>query len=123
MKIEMSKKYTSNSESIRIICIDRPGEYPIIGMMEKTRDIHFFKENGEHTTFRKYNLIELWEPQVGEWCLFWDYTEQSHVYLDRFDRVDGFGSFLSNAGVYWIHCAKFSGELPEHLKEKQEDYK
>jgi hypothetical protein len=122
MKIAIDKKYISNGQNIRLICIDRPNTtYPILGMFDDG-SILSFDENGTYVHGGvNNNLIEVWEPQKGEWCWFWDYTEQSHVCLDRFDRVDGFGSFLSNAGVYWLHCAKFSNELPEHLKEKPKE--
>jgi hypothetical protein len=119
MKIEMGKKYTSNGNPIRIICIDRPVEYPIIGMIEKTGSIYYFKENGEHVTFRNYNLVEVWEPKVGEWCLFWDYEKSKTIFVSCFVGVNEYGKFQCNSGITWNYCTKFTGELPEHLKDKK----
>ena len=115
MKIEMGKKYTSNGKAIRILCIDKPDKYSVIGMLEKTGVVQYFKKNGENAVFSNRNLVEVWEPKEGEWCLFWDEIEQGIAYLRRYSVMDGM-YFRSKDGAYWKYYAKFTGELPEHLK-------
>jgi hypothetical protein len=119
MKIEMGKKYTSNGEPIRILCIDKPDIQPVVGMGEKTGIIYFFKENGENIFSSSLNLVEVWEPQVGEWCLFWDYEKSKTIFVSCFLRVDKYGKFQCKSGITWNYCAKFTGELPEHLKDEK----
>ena len=64
---------------------------------------------------------EAWKPKVvDEWCWFWD----SNIYsanLGRFARYDEGRTYpyLTAIGSRWMHCAPFTGELPEHLKEVQ----
>jgi hypothetical protein len=84
-------------------------------MMEKTGDIRYFTENGENMAFISRNLVEVWEPQEGEWCWFWD---NSYKYVAHLNKYSGIKDVLFNSidGVYWDNCNKFTGELPEHLK-------
>jgi hypothetical protein len=116
MKIEMGKKYTSNGEPIRILCTDRNlKDYPVIGLGDDGF-VMYFTENGSYTYGEEYDLIEVWEPQEGEWCWFWDHKNPSTITVSSFVRVTEYGKFKSNTGNVWNYCAKFIGELPEHLK-------
>jgi endonuclease YncB( thermonuclease family) len=121
MKVEMGKKYTCNGESIRILCIDKPGEYPVVGMMEENGDIYYFTENGESIRCRSMNLVEVWEPQEGEWCWFWDSKSSKTIIVSCFVRETDCGKFQCKNGTSWNYCAKFNGELPEHLKGLEDD--
>jgi hypothetical protein len=117
MKVEMGKKYTSNGKKVRILCVDRPYsyEYPVVGMLNNG-SIEYFKENGESFIDSRYNLIEVWQPQAGEWCWFWDDVAASMaIHLRMYLGMKGM-LFKSIDGLSWDNCAKFIGELPEHLK-------
>jgi hypothetical protein len=117
MKIEINKKYTSNGSPIRILCTDRPRTaYPVIGMNDYGTLEHF-KENGASASDKAYSLVEVWEPQVGEWCWFWDNTSKDNTYLNKYSEMEG-ELFVSTNKCAWDNCAKFTGELPEHLKDK-----
>jgi hypothetical protein len=111
----MDKKYTSNGQAVRILCIDGYKEdYPVVAMY-LDGDIRYFTEDGESATGAHRNLVEVWEPQVGEWCWFWDHNDQKHASLYEFVKMDDVGKFTSTAGCHWKHCAQFDGTLPEHL--------
>jgi hypothetical protein len=117
MKVEMGKKYTSNGKKVRILCVDRPDSvYTVVAMREDGAVSHFKKDgtsiNGK---WDSYNLIEVWEPTVGEWCWFWDDNNYNTI-LAKFELIHNDKGFKCNAGGYWQHCVKFTGELPEHLK-------
>jgi hypothetical protein len=84
--------------------------------------LSYFKENGEASAGPNHNLVEVWEPQVGEWCWFWNNNKQNYAFVDKFDQMTNDGKFKSSIGVYWLHCAKFDNKLPEHLKNNQKDY-
>ncbi|MCI4437522.1 MAG: hypothetical protein JHC33_12005 [Ignisphaera sp.] len=116
MKINTNKKYTSGDKPIRILCTDRAsGTYPIVGLRNNL-DITYFTEDGRSIDGKAYDLIELWEPQKDEWCLFWDNIESNHFVLARFVKMTAYGNFYSYPNGTWIYCSKFTGELPEHLK-------
>jgi hypothetical protein len=117
MKIEMGKKYTSNGDSVRILCTDRPNDngYTVVGLFENGM-IGYFTEDGESTTTDRRNLVEVWEPQRGEWCLFTDSSFNGAMLMQFlvctiYGRFHAMGSYRS-----FDHCYKFDGILPEHLK-------
>lgn len=62
---------------------------------------------------------EAWQPKPGEWCWFWDDIKAETV-LRRFSLMNG-NRFQCNLGLKWQNCAPFIGELPEHLKEKEDE--
>jgi hypothetical protein len=116
MLIEMNKKYTSNGELVRILCTDRYNDngYTVVGMRDDGIIVYFTKD-GKSASWPTYNLIEIWEPKRGEWCLFSDETfigarlmQFSNNLFDKFQALGEQHNFR--------HCAKFTGELPEHLK-------
>jgi hypothetical protein len=111
----MDKKYTSNGKAIRILCIDKPKGSPVIGMIEETGAIHHFKENGESIAYSDWDLVEVWEPHIGEWCWFWDNSIYTNAQLIQYLESRG-GLFISIDGWAWDNCSKFEGELPKHLK-------
>jgi hypothetical protein len=119
MKIDINKQYISNGKPVRILCVDRQsGTYPIIGIRNNL-DIEYFTKDGRCITGEAYDLIEQWKPQEGEWCWFWDELADGNAHLRRYLEVyseRGIEFFKSIDGVSWQHCAKFSSELPEHLK-------
>jgi hypothetical protein len=117
MKIEMGKQYTCNGEPVRILCTDRPRGYPVVSMDEKTGDIEYLNENGKNPPFNNCNLVEAWKPQAGEWCLFWNDEIYKSAILSVFDRVNEYSRFQCKNGNNWKYCSKFTGELPEHLKD------
>jgi hypothetical protein len=116
MKIEVGKSYLSNGKPIRILCTDRNNEYyPVIGLHEDG-SIMYFAEDGSYAYSDEWNLVEVWEPTMNEWCWFWDNIDKpvsAHVsmYLGRDGEL-----FRSSDFLTWDNCAKFIGELPSHLK-------
>jgi hypothetical protein len=123
MKVEVGKKYTSNGKEIRILCTDR---FSVLGNivlgMFNDGNIRFFTENGEYLSSEDCNLVEVWQPQLDEWCWFLDDNNYNTV-LAKFELIHNDKRFKCNAGGYWQHCIKFTGELPEHLKLKIKDIK
>lgn len=114
----MGVKYISNGKPIRILCTDRPNaDYPVVGMCNGGF-IMYFTEEGKGSYGEEYNLVEVWEPQEGEWCWFWDNSSRHPVTHLRVysGKTDNF--FRSADGCAWENCGKFTGELPEHLKDK-----
>jgi hypothetical protein len=120
-KISMSKKYTSGGDPIRILCIDRNHErYPVIGLSDNG-DIMYFEENGRYVYSDElygdaYDLVEVLNPLVGEFCLFWDDGVLSIIVLSKLNKVLPDGTFQSWHGISWKNCTKFTGELPNQLK-------
>jgi hypothetical protein len=117
VKIEMGKKYTSNGKNLRIVCIDREDilGYKVVGIFDNG-DIKCFRYNGDSALDSKYDLQEVWEPQVDEWCWFWDNEEPRIAVLAKFIRTFKSYLFQSNNYSTWDNCAKFDGTIPEHLR-------
>jgi hypothetical protein len=118
MLIDMNKKYTSDGKPIRILCTDRfsVGGYTVLGIFNDGT-VMFFKGNGKYPDSKCFNLVEVWEPQSDEWCLFWDNDESKTAVLSKFVGTSESGLFKDCGYSSWQYCAKFTGELPEHLKE------
>jgi hypothetical protein len=113
MKISMDKKYTCGGEPIRILCIDgNDSLYPVIGLRDDGTILKF-REDGKCTP--EYNLVEVWEPQVGEWCLFTNETLIGAWLLQFLDNDDGRFHALGVSDSF-DNCYKFAGTIPEYLK-------
>ncbi len=75
-------------------------------------------------TWMKYT--SKWKPKSGEWCWFWN--QERVPILGRFSTVSSFRSDLPDEtyGIYesvvcrYRHIEPFIGNLPTHLKEKDE---
>jgi hypothetical protein len=115
MKIDMNKKYVSNDRPIRILCTDRPSGECVIGMFPNGQ-LGYFTDTGHSQAGKHWDLIEVWEPQVNEWCLFWDNDDSKRFILSKFIRMTESGNFQSDRHDTWQYCAKFTGELPEHMR-------
>jgi hypothetical protein len=119
MKIEMNKKYTSNRCKVRILCVDGyDSDYPVVVMYEDS-SVKYFTENRINADDKQemWDLVEVWEPQRGEWCLFWDNEKYKTAVLDKFVGMTECGTFKSDNYNAWKYCAKFDGTLPEHTRE------
>jgi hypothetical protein len=118
MLIDINKKYTSNHRPVRILCTDRPPEieYRVVGMRDDGA-ILYFTENGESASGPTYDLVEIWEPRYGEWCLFCNDLKPHRTVLDQFNKMTDDGKFQSICGTIWNYCNKFDGTLPEYLRE------
>jgi hypothetical protein len=121
MKIEIGKKYTSNGENLRVVCIDRKSMlgYNVVGIFDHG-SIRCFKADGESSLGPEYNLQEIWEPKAGEWCLFFDDENADHFVLAKFVEMTEDRNFCSYRLGIWAHCAKFDGTLPLHLKSSED---
>jgi hypothetical protein len=101
-------------QHIRIFCINgayykyaRPTLYPI----EQYREI---------IANLPAPQPEKWQPKPGEWCWFWDGDMKERAFIARFKGMyDGCFMFGNYQAPRFQHCAPFTGELPEHLKEVQ----
>jgi hypothetical protein len=113
MKISMDKKYTCGGEPIRILCIDgNDSLYPVIGMRDDGTMLKF-REDGKCTP--EYNLVEVWEPVVGEWCLFTDETFIGACLLPFLDKARG-RFYAMGVSDCFDNCDRFTGTFPENLK-------
>jgi hypothetical protein len=122
MKVSINKKYTSGGRPIRILCTDREAtDYPVVGIFENN-DVLFFKENGENIDEDTWDLIEVWEPKLGEWCWFWNNNTETD---DTSENIRAHGSIYSGMNdthfksiddCIWDNCVKYASMLPEHLK-------
>jgi hypothetical protein len=72
--------------------------------------------------------FELWQPKVGEWCLFWDYETDKSATLAKFDSViriehtedipytEVLYKSQENGLQRYICCEPFTDELPNFIK-------
>ena len=64
--------------------------------------------------------IELWTPQPGEWCWFWNKNKLTQeLRLAQFSHKDS--TFYSMHEHEFVYCEPFIGELPTFLKENYEN--
>ena len=62
---------------------------------------------------------EAWKPKPGEWCWFWEDNFDKCAVVGQFAGISD-GEYNTIFGGYkwgYKHCAPFTGELPDHLKE------
>lgn len=58
MKIQMNKKYkTRSGKDVRILCIDKGGRYPVVGIVDS--DVIFFTETGVTWLQGNLDLVEI----------------------------------------------------------------
>lgn len=58
MKIEMNKKYKTRSGiDVRIICVDKGGKYPVVGIVGE--NIRTFTETGVSSLYDDLDLVEI----------------------------------------------------------------
>ena len=68
------------------------------------------------------NEIELWQPEIGEWCWFWEID--SNPKLCQYSKyINGEYEALSIDPYYELEghfgfCEPFIGELPSFIKER-----
>jgi hypothetical protein len=111
----MDKKYTSDGRPIRILCTDRKNDFPVLGMLTNGQ-LRRFSDKGHNPAGECYNLVEVWEPQRGEWCLFYNVLKPHYAILDQFVEMTVRGEFQTPDNLSWKYCDKFTGILPEHLQ-------
>ena len=107
------------------------GDWVRIYDMEETT-VHELDEDKLYLVNQLYiSSVEHWQPQEGEWCLFW-YTNCSPTLAQYVDFAgdsaeDGFiaSVFTSNRKniriqrtEYYPNCAPFIGSLPNFMKDK-----
>jgi len=56
---------------------------------------------------------ELWEPQPGEWCWFWN-TGSTTAVIGQLKSTCG--QYITKGPTRWDYCQPFIGELPVHLQ-------
>lgn len=110
----MDKKYKyRNGEQAKVLCTDGYMEdHPVVSMKENG-NLYVHRNTGEWDFDNSFDLIEIWEPSEGEWCLFTD--DHARYVLSRLREE------LINKGKYkyadinkamWKYCYKFDGTLP-----------
>ena len=58
--------------------------------------------------------LELWQPQLGEWCWFWD-SDNFPPRLRQFKRLTLSNKYESYQGLVYFYCEPFLGQLPTTL--------
>jgi hypothetical protein len=116
MLVEMGKKYTSNGKPIRILCVDRPDPiFTVVGMDNNGTIFYFTKYGRVCLSGPSYDLVEVWEPKLRDWCWFWNTNDDCGAYLGRFYKIHSDGRYQSWDGTYWKNCSKFD-DTPKHIK-------
>jgi hypothetical protein len=121
--ISMYKKYKSGGKLVRLLCDDRKNTlYPVVGLCISEQGtgeegIRAFTKFGQFTYDKdsEYDLVEVWEPRVGEWCWFYDAKDQTSAFLSKFVEISKDGKFVSDNHSKWKCCSKFTKDFPEHL--------
>lgn len=67
------------------------------------------------TIIWKNDQLELWIPEPGEWCWFWD-EHYTTAILAKFENISN-GLFVEHHGNIFEYCEPFIGELPSNLKD------
>jgi hypothetical protein len=117
MTVSMDKQYTSNGKPVRILCTDKPGDYPVVTIIDCS--VATFTLEGRYRTNDSCieDLKEVWTPKCGELCYFWNCSDE--VKGDRGIIVRKFKSsiephcYFDMTNIAWKHCAPFDGTLPE----------
>jgi hypothetical protein len=121
MTVSMDKEYTSDGRPIRLLCTDRNNwVYPVVGLCEDG-NILLFTEDGRALDGSQYDLVEVekLEPNIGDWCWFWDSDEHDGAVLSKLYQTHSDGTFQSWNRIHWENCSKFDGELPPHLNKNK----
>lgn len=104
--------------------------------VKTTDSIRTFYKNGKYMNVARHTLYpieqyraiianlpaphpEAWQPKPGEWCRFWNDNAEFFV-VGKFDKIDKSGTrpySIFGSDFWYMYCAPFTGELPEHLKE------
>jgi hypothetical protein len=76
----------------------------------------YFTDKNERWEWR--NNVKLWQPQVGEWCWFWNTNEMPTLeqFSKYYDLDDDLGNYEVNTYKLYQYCEPFIGELPTFLK-------
>lgn len=76
--------------------------------------------NTKHNGHYDIDFVELWQPQVGEWCWFWDFEQEIPKLMQFKEMFNGdlFTSIQDKIEAY-TYCEPFIGELPSFIKDKQ----
>ena len=119
-KITMDKEYTYRTgERARILCIDRNFDgLPVISVKEDG-SIYAHTSTGSFLSSNlptDNDLIEVWTPTKGEWCLFTD-NHEAYI-LRKFEEINHTPKrYVSNNNTCWKYCYKFEGNPPNETKE------
>lgn len=93
-------------------------------LKESDYDKGYFKTTNDSTkgylTQITSNTFELWEPQPGEWCWFWNNLEghmKDTPQLLQFKQIDGHvRAYRTIPAGRFGHCEPFIGTLPSNLQ-------
>lgn len=114
--IDINKKYTYNGKPVRIYA-DGSDTFGNIA-----HGAYLDKEAWSLRTFLEHELVEVWEPEEGELCFFWDTDKNMIPIIAKFKEKSEFNKlyFESSNNSGWDNCAPFKGELPEAFKGLQQ---
>lgn len=71
-KISMDKQYTSNGKPVRLLCVDRPGPFPVVAIVGHS-DLQVFSQTGNYWNngdIDYRNLVEV-KPKHDLWFNFY----------------------------------------------------
>lgn len=119
--IDKNKNYTTmDGLEVRIYATDGTGNFPVHGAVLSNCGwiLAEWSEDGDHPTVSDFNIIKKWEPELNEYCWFYDNSSL----FTKFSKFKGFeGShYIDDDGGYWQNCSQFIGTLPPHIVKDEE---
>ena len=116
--IEQNKQYeTMDGSEARVYATDGGGDTPIHGAV-KTQGgwiASVWDKDGNNPVLSDHDLIEKWEPKVGEWCWFSDIEHPKEMVLARLSHKREDGAFVSTNDLPWKYCFQYEYELPNSI--------
>ena len=107
MNIERDKWYVMrNGEKVRVVCVDAPGEYPVIGIdkdgaLTFTATGHFEKEGVNH----RFDLISEYREPARVWVNF--YPDDAHMAFDSAAAAhENHGAHATRIAVEFVEVVK-----------------
>ena len=121
----MGGKYTTESgNEVRIYAVDGVGAKCVHGSVYLSDGwyTNTWNVNGKIGYNRPHSidLVEVWQPEIGEVCLFWK-NDKRYAILLEFSGMRGTNFLVADSGMYdmpclYENCMKYTGELPPQFK-------
>jgi hypothetical protein len=122
MIVNMTSKYTSNGQAVRILCIDKTGNgFPVVACEMGNGGIASYTSDGKVNLSgreSKNDLVEVCEFEKGQRVLVWD-EGKATKYRRYFICRDGLG-YMTSAGwtehdyeEFWENCIAWKEMVDE----------